>query len=227
MTRLSIPRAPHSWRVTLPQAVRIQRELAARVRITKLRGPVRLVAAVDAAYASDDECAVSAAVLWDVVRAEVVERHVVERPVTFPYVPGLLSFREAPAVLAALRRLRRRPDAIMCDAHGYAHPRRFGLACHVGVLTEVPTLGCAKSLLVGVYREPGQRRGARSPLRDPRHRRQVIGSVLRTRDGVKPVFVSVGHRLSLRDAERVVLLCGGGFRLPEPARLADQLVRGC
>jgi deoxyribonuclease V len=126
-----------------------------------------------------------------------------------------------PAILAALRALRMEPDAIMCDGHGFAHPRRFGIACHVGVLCDRATLGVAKSRLVGEHTLPGPARGARSALRD---RGERIGTVLRTRDGVKPVYVSVGHRLDLGTAERIALTCAQGFRLPEPTRLADRAV---
>lgn len=159
-------------------------------------------------------------VVWDAEAREAIEAHVAWRPLTFPYVPGLLSFREAPAALAVLRRLRMRPDAILCDGHGVAHPRRFGLACHLGVVTGLPSVGCAKSRYVGEHREPGRLRGARSALVDAGER---VGTVLRTRRGVKPVFVSVGHRFGLREAERLVLRCAVRYRLPEPTRLADRL----
>jgi deoxyribonuclease V len=141
--------------------------------------------------------------------------------VSFPYVPGLLSFREAPALLAVLRSLRSEPDALLLDGHGFAHPRRFGIACHVGVIVDRPTAGCAKSRLVGVHPEPGQRRGARRALV---HRGERIGTVLRTRDGTRPVFASIGHRIDLASAEALILATGAGYRLPEPTRLADRLV---
>jgi len=160
-------------------------------------------------------------VLWDLREQRVVEERVVVRPLRFPYVPGLLSFREAPALLAALRRLRSEPDVLVCDGHGLAHPRRFGIACHVGVLTGLPTVGCAKSRLVGAYVDPARRRGARSPLVDAGH---VIGSVLRTQADAKPLFVSVGHRVDLRSSLRLVLACARDHRLAEPVRLADRLV---
>ena len=143
------------------------------------------------------------------------------RPVTFPYVPGLLSFREAPALLAVLRTVRSEPDALLLDGHGLAHPRRFGIACHVGVLVDRPTAGCAKSRLCGEHAEPGARRGARRPLRD---RGERIGTVLRTRDDTRPVFASVGHRIDLPGAEALILASGAGYRLPEPTRRADRLV---
>lgn len=218
---MNIPPAPHKWSVTARQAVAIQRRLASAVRHTRPRKRIRFVAGVDAASSRDGTRSLAAAVLWDMEQQGCIEERTATRRLTFPYIPGLLSFREAPAVLAALRKLRRTPDAIMCDAHGYAHPRRFGLACHVGVICRVPTIGCAKSLLVGEYRPPGPRRGARSALRDGA---ELIGTVLRTRSSVKPVFVSVGHLIDLATAERVVLECAVRYRLPEPTRLADLLV---
>lgn len=139
-------------------------------------------------------------------------------------MPGLLSFRELPALLAALARVRTHYDAVLCDGQGIAHPRRFGLACHVGVALDVPAVGCAKSRLVGEYTPPGHDRGTRSALVD---RGDVVGTVLRTRDGVAPVFVSIGHRIDLEHAVRLVLACHEGFRLPAPTRRADRLVGAC
>ena len=200
---MKLPRTPHAWSVTPKEAVRIQRRMAERVRIRPLAREPRLVAGVDSTFTDDERC-IAAVVLWDVRERVVVEERVATRPLRFPYVPGLLSFREGPAILAALRRLRQRPDALMCDGHGFAHPRRFGIACHLGVITEIPTLGCAKSRLVGEHAEPGRRRGSRTPLRDGA---EVIGTVLRTREGVRPIYVSVGHLCDLRSAERVALSC--------------------
>lgn len=163
----------------------------------------------------------AAAVAWSVRERRVIEERVARRPLTFPYVPGLLSFREAPAVLAALSELTAPVDALLCDGHGIAHPRRFGLACHVGVLTGTPAIGCAKSVLVGQHGEVGPSRGLRVPLE---HRDERVGTVLRTRDRVRPVFVSIGHRMDLPTAEALVLACAIGFRLPEPIRRADRRV---
>jgi deoxyribonuclease V len=205
--------------VSPKQAIRIQERLRANVRMVRPPGPLRVVAGVDAAFAG--ETCVAAAVSWDVENERVVEESLAARRIVFPYVPGLLSFREAPAVLAALRKLRYPVDAVLCDAHGLAHPRRFGLACHVGVLWSGPTIGCAKSLLVGTHGPLGRGRGSRVPLVD---RGEVVGSALRTREGVRPVFVSVGNEVDLETAERVVLACSRGFRLPEPTRRADRLV---
>ena len=160
-------------------------------------------------------------VVWDVKVKMVVEQHVVRRPVRFPYVPGLLSFREAPAILAVLRKMKSDPDAFLFDGQGLAHPRRFGLACHVGLLIDRPSLGCAKSLLIGTCDPPASSVGTTTPIR---HHGECVGAVLRTRERVKPVYVSIGHRLSLTAAVRTVLAGCTRYRLPEPTRLADKLV---
>ena len=218
---MEVPRAPHRWLVTPRQASAIQRRMASRVRQVPLGAPPRVVAGLDAAFSRDDRRCLAAAVVWDMRAQTVIEQHVAVRSLTFPYVPGLLSFREGPAVLAALRQLRTPPDALICDGHGLAHPRRFGIACHVGVILNRPTIGCAKSRLIGAHRQPESRRGSAAPLLDAG---EVIGSVLRTQDGIKPVFVSVGHLIDLGGAQRSVLACAIRYRLPEPCRLADQLV---
>jgi len=218
---VKIPRAPHSWRLSPKQAVAVQRRLAARVDRRARRRDVRVVAGIDCAFSPDGALCLAAAVCWDVGECRVVEEQLALRPLTFPYVPGLLSFREAPAMLAALRALRITPDALMIDGQGLAHPRRFGIACHVGVLCDLPCVGVAKSRLVGVHGEPGAARGSRRALRDAGER---IGTLLRTRAGVKPVYVSIGHAVDLPTAERWVLRAGAGYRLPEPTRLADRAV---
>lgn len=199
----------------------MQKRLAERVVQTPLPKPPRLVAGLDCAFGRDGGLCIAGAVVWDVDAGEVVEERTVVRPVTFPYVPGLLSFREAPALLAVLRTLRSEPDALLLDGHGYAHPRRFGIACHVGVIVDRPTAGCAKSRLCGEHAEPGQKRGARRPLL---HRGERIGTVLRSRDATRPLFASVGHRIDLAGAESLILGTGAGYRLPEPTRRADRLV---
>ena len=199
----------------------MQRQLAARVRPVTSRPTPRYIAGLDVAFSAEGERSIGGVVLWDRRTRQVVEQHTATRSGLFPYIPGLLSFREAPVLLAALRKLLRDPDALLCDGHGLAHPRRFGIACHLGVLTDLPTVGCAKSRLVGDWEAVGEERCARSPLR---HQGELIGSVLRTRTGVKPIFVSVGHRIELGAAEQLVLDCGAGYRLPEPTRLADKLV---
>ncbi len=218
---MKIARPPHPWSVTPKQAVAIQQRLRSRISMRPPRTLGRYVAGVDAAFSRDGARCIAAVVVWDAADRVVVEECVATRPLRFPYVPGLLSFREAPAVLAALRKVRATPDALMCDAHGYAHPRRFGLACHVGLLCDLPTIGCAKSRLLGTHAVVGRKRGARRPLRDEG---EVIGTVLRTRAGVRPVYVSVGHWMDLTTAVRLVLACAVRYRLPEPTRRADRLV---
>jgi deoxyribonuclease V len=218
---MNLPKPLHRWKVTPKQAIAIQAGLAGRVsKRGSLRG-ARLVAGADLAFSTDGVHCVAGVVVWDAINGEVVEQRTAVQPVRFPYVPGLLSFREAPALLAAIRKLRTEPDVFIFDGQGLAHPRRFGLACHVGLLIDRPTIGCAKSRLMGRHAEPATDRGATAGLTDGRER---IGTVLRTREGVRCVYVSVGHRTSLESAVRLVLRCCTRYRLPEPTRLADQLV---
>lgn len=214
--------ASHPWDVSPRRAAAIQRELAGRVEEEAPPGfDPGVVAGLDAAFPPGGRECVAAAVAWSLPDRRVLEERVARRPLTFPYVPGLLSFREAPAVLAVLSELNTPVDALLCDGHGRAHPRRFGLACHVGVLTGIPAVGCAKSVLVGAHGEIDSARGSKAPLE---HRGERVGTVLRTRDGVRPVFVSIGHRVDLSAAETLVMECAIGFRLPEPIRRADRLV---
>lgn len=194
----------------------LQRELCARVRRRGRVRPLAIVAGVDVGV--KEGIARAAVVLLSFPELALIERASSEHPVDFPYVPGLLGFREVPAILRAFARLSRRPDLLLVDGHGLAHPRRFGVACHLGLELDLPAIGCGKSLLVGTFREPGPRRGAGSPLLD---RGETIGRVLRTREGVKPIFVSIGHRIDLRRAVELVLACTPRFRLPEPIRAAD------
>jgi deoxyribonuclease V len=216
-----IPRVPHSWSLTPRAAIALQKKLARRVCVAKPPGDLRFIAGLDAAFSADGKQCLAAVVLWDSQEQSVVEQHTAARRLAFPYVPGLLSFREAPVLLAALRKLQRTPDALMCDGQGFAHPRRLGLASHVGILCGLPTIGCAKSRLCGEHVEPERKRGSLSPLMDDD---EQIGEVLRTQDGVKPVYVSVGHLCDLPTARELVLACVTRYRLPEPTRLADRLV---
>lgn len=208
----------HSWNLAPREAVAVQRALADRVLIESLEGRLATVAGVDVSVRGHR--ARAAVVVVDVDGLAPVEVATAEASLTFPYVPGLLSFREMPAVIAALERLTTRPDVFMLDAQGYAHPRRFGLACHLGVYYDVPTVGVAKTRLVGSYSEPAPTRGATSDLL---HEGAVVGRVVRTRTSVRPVFVSVGHRVTLEDAVALTLRCSTRFKLPEPARLAHRL----
>ncbi len=218
---MKLPRVPHRWQVTPKRAIEIQRALSARVRHAPLPTTTRWVGGADMAFAPDGRRCLAGVVIWDRQTQTVVEERLAVRDARFPYVPGLLSFREAPAVLAALRKVRQRPDVLILDGQGLAHPRRMGLACHVGVLADLPTVGCAKSRLCGTFVEPGARRGDRSGLTDGD---DVIGAVLRTRDKVRCVYISVGHRADLEGAVALALACCTRYRLPEPSRLAHQLV---
>ena len=218
---LKILRSIHSWSVTPKQAINIQKNLASRVVRTGRLRKVTLVAGADLAFSPDKSCCMAGVVIWDMRTDEVIEQHVVRRQTRFPYVPGLLSFREAPALLSALRKIRHEPDVFLFDGQGYAHPRRFGLACHVGLWIDRPSIGCAKSLLIGDGKAPGRSKGSMSPLM---HQGERIGMALRTRDGIKPLYVSVGHRLSLETSVEIALCCCTKYRLPQPTRLADQLV---
>jgi deoxyribonuclease V len=220
---MKLPKPLHRWTVSPTHAVRLQRELVERVRIEPLLQGVRLVAGVDATISTDDRWLLAGVAVWDVRESELVETRLAKRRACFPYVPGLLSFREAPAVLAAVRKLRVTPDVFLFDGQGRAHPRRFGLASHAGVLVDSPSVGCAKSRLYGKHQEPATRRGSRRRLIDPSDG-QTIGAVVRTRDRVKCVYVSIGHRVTLADAIRLVLSCHSGYRIPQPLRLAHQLV---
>lgn len=203
------------------RAVALQEELRGRVVRRDAFGTVFHVAGGDLAFDLARQRAYAAVIVFRFPSLEEVERSWVCRPVVFPYVPGLLAFREAPALADAVAGLHIRPDLLLVDGHGYAHPRRCGLASHLGLALDLPTVGCAKSILIGTHGRLGRGRGAVAPLRDGR---QVIGAAVRTRAGVRPVFVSIGHRVSLRSAIRFVLACGDGFRLPRPTRLADHLV---
>jgi deoxyribonuclease V len=182
----------------------------------------RTVAGLDVAYAADGDRLAAAVTVLDARTLAVVDSAVATGRAAFDYVPGLFAFRELPALLAALDRLSTVPDLLVCDGHGLAHPRRFGLACHLGVLTGLPALGVGKTPLVGEWTPPAERRGAWSPLRDGT---ETLGRVLRTQDGIKPVFVSAGHRMSLDNACARVLALSPRYRLPETTRQADRLCR--
>lgn len=214
----------HPWDLSYREAVALQRRLASMVvREGDLpEKAVRLVAGADVAAGRAGRIGVAAVVVVSYPELEPVETVVVEAPVTAPYIPGLLSFREAPVLVEAFRRLRAMPDLLIVDGHGYAHPRRFGLACHLGLLLDLPTIGCAKSRLCGEESPLGAERGSVAALTDAG---EVIGSLVRTQTGIRPVYVSVGHRLSLEACEAWVLRCARRFRLPEPTRLADHAAR--
>ncbi|RJQ39683.1 MAG: deoxyribonuclease V [Dehalococcoidia bacterium] len=212
----------HGWRLSPAAAIGLQKSLAVRVSKKWQKRAVRFVAGTDISVERDGR-ARAAVVVLNYPGLETVEVSAVEGRLDFPYIPGLLSFREIPLLLAAFRKLATVPDMVLVDGQGLAHPRRFGIACHLGLFLGIPAIGCAKSRLVGSHAEPGQNPGEYALLRD---NGEVIGAALRTRAGTKPVYVSIGHRISLNMSIKWVMRCLGGYRLPEPARLAHQAAGG-
>ena len=188
------------WDLTPREAMRLQESLRERVELQDRFGDIRFVAGADMAFDPETEVAFAGVIVYRFPGLEEVERRMARRKLRFPYVPGLLSFRESPVLLAAFARLRTEPDLILIDGHGLAHPRRFGIACHIGILFDKPTIGCAKSRLVGEHQEPGKKAGSTTPLMLEGER---IGVVLRTRDDVRPIYVTTGHRVSLDSAVAV------------------------
>jgi len=211
----------HSWDLTPQEASHLQERLRNYVKIKPLSdAELGTVGGVDASFSKDRIYA--AVVVMEYGTGELFESATAELALTYPYVPGLLSFREAPAYLAALEKLSHLPDLLLVDGHGQAHPRGFGQACHLGVLLDLPTVGCAKSPLVGEYSFVAEPVGSTADLVE---QGRVVGKVVRTRSGVKPIYVSVGHRIDLPSAVRLVLACTHGYKLPEPTRQADILAR--
>ncbi len=215
-------RIPHRWDLTPKEAARLQQELRSRVIAEDRLGDVRLVAGLDAGF-DDKNTARAAVVVLSFPELELVEQAIARVPVTFPYVPGLLSFRELPALITALEKLKNIPDLLLDDGQGVAHPRRFGIASHLGVITGIPAIGVAKTRLIGEHGTVPKHRGAWVPLMDGD---ETIGAVLRTRAGVKPLYISVGHKVSLETAIGYVMACCTRYRLPETTRWAHRLASG-
>ncbi|HET8846077.1 MAG TPA: deoxyribonuclease V [Ktedonobacteraceae bacterium] len=210
----------HSWTLEAEEAKALQRELAQKLILTDQLGEVCRVAGVDMAINETSGMARAAVVLFSYPELEILEKHVYEEPLRMAYVPGLLSFREMPSLLGALAQLKQQPDLIMADGQGIAHPRKLGIASHLGVWTNIPTIGCAKSILVGTHETVGEAVGDWVPLL---YRKETIGAALRTRVKVKPMIISQGHKISLESSIKFVLACGKGYRLPETTRQADKL----
>jgi deoxyribonuclease V len=206
------------WDLTPSDAIDLQKRLSGDVIRKSRLTTVETVAGIDTGYSKG--MAKAAVVSLKYPSLEPLEQAISLRPVNFPYIPGLLSFREAPLILEAFEKLKQSPDLLIIDGHGIAHPRRFGIACHIGLLLDVPSIGCAKTLLLGEYDEPCPEQGGFSYLKD---QEEIIGAVLRTRSNVKPVFVSIGHKVNLKDSIKFVLNCCCGYRLPETTRRADRL----
>lgn len=211
----------HPWDITEEEALTLQQQLAAKVIKEDCFNSIHNVAGVDVAYDKHSDKLFAAVVVLDAVSLEPIEMATAEGKSPFPYIPGLFSFREIPPIAKALDQLAITPDLIVCDGQGIAHPRRFGLACHLGVLFNVPTIGCGKTRLIGEAESPDQPRGSFKSLVDSK---EVIGHVLRTQDNVNPIYVSTGHRVSLATASDWILKLSPKYRLPETTRKADQLV---
>ncbi len=210
----------YNWNVTREQAIQTQNELRKRVIVADEFGAVELVAGIDVGFPSPGN-ARGGVVVLRLPSLDVIEQVTVDSPVEFPYIPGLLSFREAPVILAALGRLRTKPDLLIIDGQGIAHPRRFGIASHIGVLTDTPSIGCAKSRLVGTYEPLGPLAGDQSTLYIGT---EQIGTVVRTKQATKPLFISPGHRINFDTSVRLIQSCVTRYRLPEPTRLAHNHV---
>ncbi|MEO6888608.1 MAG: deoxyribonuclease V [Ktedonobacteraceae bacterium] len=213
----------HAWNLEPGEAIALQHELAQRVvRTDNLPDEIRHIAGVDMAINEENGMARAAVVLLSYPELEIEEQHIYEEPIRMPYVPGLLSFREIPCILGAMALLKGRPDLVMADGQGIAHPRRLGIGSHLGLWIDLPTIGCAKSILRGHYNEKAlsEEAGAWLPLTE---KGETLGAAVRTRTHVKPMFISLGHRISLETSIRYVLECSRGYRLPEPTRQADKL----
>ncbi len=211
----------HQWDIPVEEAQELQRQLALKVVKEKTFGEIKLVAGIDVGFKGDE--AVAGVVVLEYPEMKEVEKVSAKVAVTFPYIPGLLAFREGPAIVMALEKLRNEPDLLILDGQGIAHPRRMGIATHIGIIFDKPSIGCAKSRLTGSFHEPAQERGSWSYLYDGN---EIIGVVLRTKDKAPPLFVSIGHRIDLQSAMEIVLTCCRGDRLPEPTKLAHLLVSG-
>ena len=219
----------HSWNMSYSQAAGLQKRLAGKVRFIPLKKHPKLIAGIDCAFSKDGKKIIAAVVVLKLPDFAPVETASALRKVTFPYIPGLLSFREAPVCIAAVEKLESKPDLFIIDGQGIAHPRRLGLAAHLGLFFDKPTIGCAKSRLTGFFEDPPSEKGAYSLLKDKKGGKkdtqyETIGAVVRTRTDVKPLFVSVGNKCLLEDAIKITLRCATRYRLPEPTRLAHQLV---
>jgi deoxyribonuclease V len=231
----------HNWNLSYSQAIALQKSLSAKVQMIELKNQPKTIAGIDCALSEDNQKIIAAVIvlrrqtaqknLWGTPVLscesknggdfEVIETADTIQKINFPYIPGLLSFRESPACIAAVEKLKNEPDVFLIDGQGLAHPRRFGLACHLGLFFDKPTIGCAKSRLTGYFEDPAPEKGSFSPLKDGN---EIIGAVVRTRTNVDPIFVSVGNKCLLNDAIKITIDCTTKYRIPEPTRLAHQLV---
>ncbi len=210
----------HPWPENLAEAKAIQQTLQPQVITVDQLETVNYVAGVDLGFEENYTISKAAIAVLSFPQLKLVEQAIARLPTTFPYIPGFLSFREVPAIIKAMEKLEILPNLILCDGQGLAHPRRFGLACHLGVLLDMPTIGVAKSRLIGEHQELGSQKGSWQPLLD---KGEIVGAIVRSRSQVKPIYVSIGHKVSLETAMDYVLRCTPKYRLPETTRWADKL----
>ena len=211
----------HSWDLRPTDAVQLQKELKSQILLQPLSQPPRLIAGADLSFDKGSDTVYAGIVVLRLPDLQIVEERGLQTTAPFPYVPGLLSFRESPAILEVWDKLENKPDLLVTDGQGTAHPRGFGVACHLGLWLDIPTIGCAKTLLCGKYETPDEARGSTSPIV---YKNATIGAALRTKTRVKPVYVSPGHKIDLECALDIMLLCDGGYRIPEPTRRAHLFV---
>ena len=213
----------HPWGVSSQEAIKIQKRLRSRLDFKKLSSTIRYVAGTDVSFSKRSGLVWAGVLVFRYPELDRVEEKWAQGKASFPYIPGLLSFRELPILLKAMKRLESGPELILCDGQGVAHPRGLGLASHLGLLVDKPTIGCAKSRLVGEFIDVGKKKGSCANLW---YNGQVVGAVVRTRQGVKPLFISPGNRITLDESVKMALSCCGGYRMPEPTRQAHLLVNG-
>lgn len=209
----------HSWNLTIEEAKKIQIKLARKVLPAPISKTPRLVAGADCGFKKNRILA--AVVLFDYPKLNIIETKKANLPITFPYLPGFLSFRECPVLIEAFKKLKNTPDLVFVDGHGVSHPRKLGLASHLGLWLDVPTIGCAKSVLVGEYKYPQKIKGNYEYLK---YKGETIGAALVSKNNCKPLFISVGYKIDLKSAMKFTLECSDGYRIPKPTRVADKLV---
>ncbi len=216
-----ISKSQTNWNLSIPAAIELQKELSKQLILEDSDTEVRMIAGADVALSPNGDEAVAGIIMYEFPILKEIDRVFSTAPLRFPYIPGLLSFRECPILLKAFEKLKKFPDLIIFDGQGIAHPRRLGIASHMGLILNLPTIGCAKSLLCGTYTEPALENGSSSSLT---YKGQEVGIALRMREGVKPVFISPGHKISLKTAVEITRQCDSGFRIPKPTREADRFV---
>ncbi len=218
---------PHSWNVTPKEAIQIQKELKSRVLIKNLDRQPKIIAGVDVSMNLFSTTAYAGFVIMTYSELKIIDQSVVKEELKFPYIPGLLSFREIPVLLSAWEKLKTKPDLLFVDGVGIAHPRRLGIASHLGIVLDLPTIGCAKKVLTGTYAEPDSYRGSFEPLVDHKEKNETMGAVVRTKTNVKPMFISPGHKISIEESVDLVLKVTLKHRMPEPTRMAHLLMNKC